>query len=156
MMTKRLPCALTDDQLRERGEELASLHQELDLISAEKKESNSNFKARSEAVQIRANELAGEISSKTEYRDVIVTEEKNYEKKEAYVIRTDTRQVVSTRALHPEELQRPIPFEHRDFESSDSEVKTTMTFPDGSEIDLAQATNKVREKLNKKATSAAS
>jgi len=109
MNTRQLPCALTEDQIRERGIKLAGFEKELETIKLEKKAANASFKEKEEAINEEKAKLVQEINSRTEWRDVVVTEEKNYEKKEAYTIRTDTGEIVQTRALHPNEMQRPLP-----------------------------------------------
>lgn len=123
MNTRILACILNDDQLRQRGAELAELHHKLSLNEAEKKAANADFKAKQEELINRSNDVAKEISSRTEYRPVLVIEEKNFETKEAYTIRTDTGEVVQTRALHPEELARPLPFDKDRPQAADMEAE---------------------------------
>ena len=124
MKTRLLPCVLTEDQIRERGIELAALEQELDQIGDAKKTANAGFKEQIEAINERKGNLVKEINSKMEWRDVVVTEDKNFEKKEGYTIRTDTGEIVSTRILHPEELQRPIPFGKTVLEAVAAEINS--------------------------------
>lgn len=108
MKTERLSCKLTDTEIRERGEKLADLRKQIAEIEAAKKSAAENFKSTIISLVNDADDLTDEINTKSELRDVEITEEKNYEKKQAYTIRLDTGETFRTRALTPQEMQRPF------------------------------------------------
>ncbi len=108
MKTERLSCKLTDTEIRERGEQLADLRKQIAEVEATKKNTAENFKSQIITLVTRADDVTEEINTKSEVRDVEVTEEKDYDKKQAYTIRLDTGESVRTRALTPQELQRPL------------------------------------------------
>lgn len=111
MKTETLSCKLNETQIRERGEALAKLRKEIAEIDSAAKSSAANFKSAKEGKIVEADSITEEISTKSEYRSVEVTEEKNFDTKKAYTIRLDTSETIRTRDLTPQELQRPIPFE---------------------------------------------
>lgn len=108
MKTERLSCRLTDTEMRERGEKLADLRKQIAEVEAAKKNAAENFKSQIITLVAVADDITDEINTKSEVREVEITEEKNYDKKQAYTIRLDTHETVRTRALTPQELQRPF------------------------------------------------
>ena len=108
MNTERLSCRLTETEIRERGERLADLRKQIAEVEAAKKSAAENFKAQIMSLVDDADDVTVEINTKSEFRAVEITEEKNYDKKQAYTIRLDTGETVRTRALTPQELQRPL------------------------------------------------
>lgn len=108
MKTERLRCKLTDTEIRERGEQLAKQRKEIAEVEAAKKSAAENFKSQLIALIMAADDVTEEINTKSEVRDVEVTEEKNFTTKQAYTIRLDTGETVRTRPLTAQEMQRPF------------------------------------------------
>ncbi len=111
MKTERLSCKLTETEIRERGEKLADLRKQIADVEAGKKNAMENFKSQLTTLIKVADDVTEEINTKSEFRDVEVTEEKDYVKKQGLTIRLDTNEIVRTRALTPQELQRPLLFD---------------------------------------------
>jgi len=111
IITMDLPCKLTDTELRERGGKLARLLQQADELQAELNAAKAEFKARYELLQKTASEIATEIRSGHAMRAVNCVDLEDFSEKTVKLIRSDTGEVVETRAMTPDELQRPIPFE---------------------------------------------
>ncbi len=108
METRFLPCKLTPDEIRERGEKLASLRNQIADVEASKKQAMENFKSQLTTLTKIADDITEEISTKSEWRSVEITENKDFDKKKAFTIRLDTEEVVETRALTPKELQQGL------------------------------------------------
>lgn len=111
MKTERLSCKLTDTEMKERGILLADLRKQIREVEAAKKTAAENFKSQITDLVKRADDVTHEINTKSELRDVEVTEEKRFDLKQAHTIRLDTGETVRTRALTPQELQRPLLFD---------------------------------------------
>lgn len=104
-----LPCSLTDEELRERGDELVKVLDTIDEIEAEKKSANDAFKARIQIQESRARELRTAIESKKEDRSVEVIESFELRLGVARTTRTDTGEQIRERALRQSELQPSLP-----------------------------------------------
>lgn len=111
MLTEILPVKLTNDELRERGERLAGLLEEIATEEAEKKAANDMAKDVIERLETKAYMLARVIRSRQEDREVQVDEVEDLEAKEFRTVRIDTGETVHRRRMTPEELQRPLPIE---------------------------------------------
>lgn len=108
METRFLPCKLSPDEIRKRGEKLASLRNQIADVEASKKEAMENFKSQITTLTKLADDITEEISTKAEWRSVEITEDKDFENKKAYTIRLDTLERIETRALTPQELQQGL------------------------------------------------
>lgn len=111
--TRNLPCKLTDQELI-RGDKAAKLHHEIVAAEESKKAEAKAAADRIDRQKEKLRHLAGEISSKQEYRDVQVREEKEltYQgSNRVWVMQTfriDTDELVDTRPLTYDELQRDL------------------------------------------------
>jgi hypothetical protein len=104
-----LPCTLTDDELRERGDEIVKVLQTIDDIKAEKKIATDGLKARIQIQESRGREIREAIRSKSEDRSVECIESFHFRLGVARVTRTDTGEQVSERALRASERQPSLP-----------------------------------------------
>lgn len=104
-----LPCALTDEELRERADELVKVLDTIDDIEAEKKSANDQFKARIQIQESRARELRTAIEGKREDRPVECIESFELRLGVARTTRTDTGEQIRERALRSTELQPSLP-----------------------------------------------
>ena len=103
--TRRLPVKLTELEIRERGEELAKTIGEITALETSKKQSADSFKGQISTKEIRRDELAGVVTTRTEYREVEVREEKSYSDGIARIYRRDTGEEVETRTLSKSEME---------------------------------------------------
>lgn len=111
-ITKHLPCALTDVELRRFGDELAVAVQDTDTEEDRQKQIKAEMKARVDELTARKARLALTISRREEYRDVevqflidvagIVQE-----------VRTDTGEILRTRPVADEERQLLLEMERK-------------------------------------------
>lgn len=122
-ITKWLPCVLNDQEIKQRGQQLAEMNYKRAQIEDEKKAANSEFKEKIDNLEMQAKTIVQEIRSKSEYRDVPVTEEKDFDVKVCRTIRTDTGEIVSERPLRVDELQRKF----KDENGEDISPKGTLT-----------------------------
>jgi hypothetical protein len=108
--TRRLPCKLTDQERQFKGDQLVqkmhAMEEAEDLFEVIRDSHKTRIKEFEKEISV----LSRVIRERSEERDVEVTEDKDYESKTAKTIRLDTGDVVDSRPLSPQELQRPIPF----------------------------------------------
>ena len=105
METATLPCRLSNDEVRERGEKVAELHRQRDALEIKRKETVDLIKAQVNEIDGQIVALCTEIIGKAEWRSVEVKREKDFKRNVEELIRVDTGEVVQTRALTPEERQ---------------------------------------------------
>ena len=105
MQTRQLKCALTEDQLKQRGTALAAYVHRLHELEAEKKNEAAKLNNKIGSVELAMDRVAIEISERAEYRDVEVTREKDFGRGVEEVIRQDTGEIIETRVLQPQERQ---------------------------------------------------
>jgi hypothetical protein len=106
--TKKLPVPLTDDEVRHRGEELASKLAALDEIDAALKVAKQEAKAKKEPIAKRVTELKQQIRGRKEARLVECELVRDFDARCAETMRLDTGEVVDTRPLTPEEMQTQL------------------------------------------------
>ena len=104
-LTRNLKCMLTQDETRTYGIELARENAAKDEAEERKKEVDAQLKAEIESHSTRALSIARKINNGYEYRDVECTLDCNYTKNSATIRRTDTGEVIETRAMTQEERQ---------------------------------------------------
>lgn len=110
MKTQWLPVALTDVELRERGDRLASIFDEKVVVEFGKKAASDAAKDRISALDEEAGTIVREIRQKTQSREVEVEDVEDFEALMVKTVRKDTRETVSHRGMTPEERQRALPF----------------------------------------------
>jgi hypothetical protein len=105
MKTMSLPCELTNEEKRLRGEALAQKRQEWEEVERAKKAATQHAKAEQERIDAEADLLAEAIRTGREYRDIEVNEQKNLDSRAMETIRLDTGEVIDSRALRSDEMQ---------------------------------------------------
>jgi hypothetical protein len=110
MDTLKLPCILTDKQLDERRDNLVMKLSQVKLLEEEKSISSKDFKRRIVETMADISEIASEIKSRSEIREVEVETTIDHERGIEEVIRRDTGEVVRTRVLSPSERQGVLRF----------------------------------------------
>lgn len=113
--TWSLPCALSDDELRARGEELGKLVDQRVAKEAEKKETTKMLKEEVDALGEKIVRMATIVRTKEEERPVEVVERPNLAKRMIEHYRLDLHELVSSRPMTPSEVvefeQKVLPFE---------------------------------------------
>lgn len=113
--TWSLPCALSDGELRVRGEELGKLVDQRLAKEEEKKEVAKRLKEELDALSDRIVKTATVIRTKKEDRPVEVVERPNLAKRMIEHYRCDLHELVSSRPMTPSEVvefeQKVLPFE---------------------------------------------
>ena len=107
--TMRLACKLTDDELRAAGDGLAKVVQDIASEDDAQKDQKAQMKARLMELTARQTILALQVSRREEHRDVEVTIATCYDDGVEIRTRTDTGEVISTRALRDDERQPRLP-----------------------------------------------
>jgi len=111
MRTEKLPVGLTEAEVQDRNAEVVRLLDQIDEIKEEDSARKSDAKAAILRLEMRASALRDESRSRSQVRDVEVEEVKNYTAERVDIVRNDTGKVVFSRAMRPEEKQRPLPLE---------------------------------------------
>lgn len=107
--TRSLPVKLTDPELRERGDQLAAVIQDLRAEEDRQVDIKTQMKARTTELDARQTQLAIAISRREEYRDVTVDVWHDYERLKVEAVRRDTGECIHRREMTQDELQRPLP-----------------------------------------------
>ena len=109
--TEKMPCTLSNQELADRGSQLADHYAEADRLEDERKNTNDGFKARIALVEQSIRDLAGTLKSKTELREVELVEEFIFATNTVRISRADTKEVVRERAMTRNERQEELPLE---------------------------------------------
>jgi hypothetical protein len=107
--SRNLPVKLTEMELRERGDSLAAVIQDLTAEESRQIDVKTQMKARLTELDAKKSQLAITISRREEYRDVLVEIWHDYDRMKVCVVRRDSGEEIHTRAMTQEELQRPLP-----------------------------------------------
>ncbi len=110
MKTRRLPCKLTDQERQFKGDQLVQKMHAMEEAEDLFEVIRDSHKTRMKEFEKEISVLSRVIRERSEERDVEITENKDYESKTAQTVRLDTGEVVDTRPLTPQELQRPLSF----------------------------------------------
>jgi hypothetical protein len=108
METRSLPCELTNEEKRLRGEALAQKRQEWEEVERARKAATQKAKAEQERIDAEADLLAEAIRTGREYRDIEVVERKNIDIRMMETIRMDTGEVIDSRPLRSDEMQTTL------------------------------------------------
>lgn len=103
--TTYLPCRLTDDELREKGQELAHSRETSEKFEAEAAEARKSLKDREALLDGEVSRLARIVRERSEQRPICV--EVRLAKKAGMVdeVRVDTGEVIATRKMADREMQ---------------------------------------------------
>lgn len=120
-LEKTLPCKLTREEVEERGQEMASLIQEIDSAKEAEKARKKKVKEEIETDEAAVAKLAEEISTGMTRRDVKCEERRNQEAGTMEIVRLDKEEhwpdkdkgaLVSSRPLKPAEQQISLITDH--------------------------------------------
>jgi len=109
--TRILKCLLTQEEILQAGDDLATALDNLKQVQAEKDSVSKTFKAKE--AELEANITAKQVlvRNKYDYRPVDCNNVLDYEAAECYVIRTDTNEEIIRRAMSEDEKQTTLPFD---------------------------------------------
>ncbi len=108
MITRKLDCILTEDDVLDRGRQLANAEQDLSNVEYEKKAAMDEFKKSIDAVNGRINTLAKAIREAKEERDVPCVIEDDWQSYEKTVRRTDTGEIIERYEMSETDKQRSL------------------------------------------------
>lgn len=109
VVTRNLPCRLTEDELRQRGDALAEVVQELHAEEQRQADVKAQMKARVTELEAKQTRFAITISRKEEYRDIECDVFGDPERGVVELVRRDSGEVVETRPMTEDERQRALP-----------------------------------------------
>lgn len=104
--TRFLPVPLTPDEVRQRGEQLADVVKESDELAAAHKKERDRMKQAEEMAESRIRHLAKIVNDRVEERSVQVELRYNTGLNMIEEVRTDTGEVMKTRAPSQEDKVR--------------------------------------------------
>lgn len=107
--TRVLPVKLNNDELRERGDSLAQVIQDLNTEERRQVDIKAQMKARLSELEARQTQLAITISRREEERDVTVDIYHDFERLKVETVRRDTGETIHRREMTQDELQRQLP-----------------------------------------------
>lgn len=107
--TRSLPVKLTELELRERGDSLATVIQDLNTEERRQVDVKAQMKARLAELDARKTQLAITISRREEERAVTVDTYHDYERLKVEAVRRDTGETIHRREMTQDELQQPLP-----------------------------------------------
>lgn len=107
--TRDLFCALTEAEVAARAAELARITTELSQMEDKKKAAMSSYKDKIDRAIVDARSLARKVSERREMRTVECRLNFDYRLGRAYLVRTDTSEVLEERPLTAEERQPKLP-----------------------------------------------
>lgn len=155
---ERLACKLSDEQLAKCARDIGTSRREMQALEAERRQKIDYFKARIDGVGARIDELAEMAASGSEERDVTCQELHVFPLNIVRIVRVDTGEMLSERAMTAEERQetlfrdersahRPAPVgtvitvqpEQPEPPTGDPKVKALPPGPDAAEIKDPQA-----------------
>lgn len=106
--TTELPCKLTDDELLKCGEQLGTVHQDIDAEKDRQTSVKAQMKARLTELESRATILSCKLTRKEEERSVEVEPEKDFRKAIYHEKRLDTGKFINERPLRADEYQEEL------------------------------------------------
>lgn len=101
-----LPCKLTEEDLKQRGKQLASSHTSLEVLAQRKKEFNDQIKSQSAGIAAQVALLSQEIQTGIEHKDVVcywIFDDPQPGDKT--LIREDTGEIVRIEEMTEDDLQ---------------------------------------------------
>ncbi len=107
---QELPVRLTPDEKARKSEQLVKALEDKDGLEHAKKAAVDDFKQRLTAKDYEVKRLTREVSTGIEYREVACEEVMAFGRSQVDLIRSDTGEVVSSRAMRPEERQEAMDF----------------------------------------------
>lgn len=108
---KKLPVQLSEHERALRGEEMAREHAELGRLQELKRDQAKLMKEQIDASEKRIGELAEQVRTGIEQREVLCFERLRGERGMVDLERTDTGEIIDSRPMRPDERQVGMPFD---------------------------------------------
>jgi uncharacterized protein YifE (UPF0438 family) len=119
---QELPCALNEEELSAKGQELARKVGEISRLEADLKSLSSGYKTEIKKLAVETTALVREIGERREYREVEVEEFKNYAEGIVIKRRLDTYEEIGHRRMRPDERQQKLAISEPElFDENESE-----------------------------------
>jgi hypothetical protein len=99
-----LPCDLTSEELEQKGQDLATICEEISQVEAEKSDTAKQFKERLERLEAKKSVLARQVKTRSEEREVEVHALLLVDDRTVRTVRTDTGETVRQRPASEREL----------------------------------------------------
>ena len=109
--TRFLKCLLTQEEVLQAGEDLATALDNLRRVQAEKDSVVKSFKAKEAELEASIQSKQVLVRNKYDYWNVECNNILDYETMECYVVRLDTKEEVVRRAMSEDEKQTTLPFD---------------------------------------------
>ena len=106
-----LKCQLTQEEVLQAGEDLATALDNLRRVQAEKDSVVKSFKAKEAELEASIQAKQVLVRNKYDYRNVDCNNILDYESMECFVVRLDTEEEVLRRAMNEDEKQTTLPFD---------------------------------------------
>lgn len=107
---KILPVKLTPDELRAKGEKLAELIGQAEVLKTEAKDKAKDYRETLEILSEETGHLASVVRAKAEDRDVECIVEKDFDRGVIETVRQDTMETVSTEPMSEQDRQDVMAF----------------------------------------------
>lgn len=107
--SRSLPVKLTDAVLRDRGDALAAVIQDLKAEEDRQVDAKTQMKARLTELDAKKTQLAITISRREEYQEVMVDIYHDFDRRVVETVRRDTGATIHERPMRDDELQVPLP-----------------------------------------------
>ena len=108
--TRTLPCRLSQEELLDRGHELAKVSQDVDAEEDRQTQVKAELKATMAELEARRAKLSSTVYRQEEYREVKCDTIGDTRRGVVDVVRHDTGEVVTSRAMTDEERQGALEF----------------------------------------------
>lgn len=105
MVTQKVQCKLTDDELAERSQQLVELLGDRRTLAEEAKESAAGYRDRLKAIDKDVDGLLDQLTEGVEQRELEVEEMRDERRGEIVTRRADTGEEIDRRAMTAEERQ---------------------------------------------------
>ncbi len=124
-----LPCEMSDEQLKDRGSQLAHAQEELEAHLVSAKEHRAELRDEKKALELKVHDLAEAVRSKKESREVKCALRIGKRDGWVEVVRLDTQEVITTRKMSNVDAQADIPFEIQ------ADAEALFKVPDETELE---------------------
>jgi hypothetical protein len=108
MEYRTLPVSLTEEEIKQKGDVLATRIEERDDIEQRRKAAADGFKEELKAINGDINSLARQVRTREEQRIVKCLWERDDSRMSMILVRQDTGEIVESRAMHDDERQTAL------------------------------------------------
>ena len=105
---RELPVMLSQEELVAKGDEVAKLHRKASELRIKKKQMTDEISGEIKGCEGAISVLVGHIRTRTENREIRCEERAQWDAGIANTVRIDTDEIISKRALLPEERQKVL------------------------------------------------